>query len=94
LLEIKPSTTFFTRVYGAQLIFGVVINNVACDLSFLKGNASVRALLNNVNIAFMSLTALYFAVWHNTLVYYAVINAHIAVRGILDLIFGHLKRVP
>lgn len=43
------------------------------------------------------LAALYFAVVHTaryTLVYYAVINAHIAVRDILDLIFRHLKRVP
>lgn len=55
------------------------------------------ARLNNVNIAFMSHGALprsgsYSAVHPRLL--YAVINAHIAVRGILDLIFRHLKRVP
>ena len=66
------------------MIFGAVSNTQHAILLSSKDANNVRALLNNVNVAFMSLVALYFAVVRTVryiLVYYAVINAHIAVRG-------------
>lgn len=44
------------------MIFGAVSNMQHAILLFSKDANNVRALLNNVNVAFMSLAALYFAV--------------------------------